>query len=67
MFKFEVNFWDEYGQEPNFERGVVGENSFGAAAEQVANYYGQDNIISLTLEELDSIILEEDISKIFKS
>lgn len=66
MFKFEVEFWDEELQEPNFEIGITDGKDYGEAANHVSDYYGFGNIVSMELEKLNNIIVGDEVERTFK-
>ena len=66
MFKFKVEFWDEKIQEYVLENGITDGETYGIAADHVCDYYGKENVTSMTLEELDNIILSDEVEHIFQ-
>ena len=66
MYKFKVNFWDEMEQKMSTEQGLIGGKTYGDAAENVCDYYGRQNVNGIYLEELDTIILDSEMSHVFE-
>ena len=67
MYKFQVNYWDEDDQKSKDEQGLVSAKNYGAAAEQVVQYYGAANVSSVYLEEWDDILIEDEVLEGFQS
>ena len=63
MFRYEVNYWDEFTDEPMFEKGFVGAETYGSAADKVAEYYGAKNVVDIKLYEIEGLITDTDINE----
>lgn len=67
MFEYTVKYWPEEENEaascpkPIIERGLVTGESYGAAATRIAEYYGVNNLIEITICETYDILNEEEI------
>lgn len=66
MFYYDVEFWDELNQEPNVERGVVHGNSYGEAADKLIEYYGEHNVVTISLSEVEPVMSEEELIDMFE-
>lgn len=66
MFKFKVEFWDEELHKRNYENGITDGKTYGEAADHVSDYYGKENIVTMTLEELQNIIVNDNVEQFFK-
>ena len=61
MFKYKVRYWDETESKTLNETGLVAAKSWGKAVERLREYYGPQNIYSITIEEWDDIISAEEV------
>lgn len=61
MFRYEINFWDEFIQKSSFEKGFVCANSYGDAANKIIEFYGKDNVEDIKLCELENILTDDEI------
>jgi len=66
MFKYKIEFWDEIDNKVIFENGITCGTDYGEAANKVAEFYGYENVISITLTELEKIMCEEEVADLFK-
>lgn len=63
MFRFEVEFWNEESPyEPVIEKGIAAGATYGEAVNRVVEYYGQENIIKVKVYELDTVLIDENLS-----
>ena len=60
MYRYNVEFFDEIESKVTKERGLVGAETFGTAADKLVEYYGKDNIFEMNLEEIEAIMPEEE-------
>ena len=67
MFYYKVQYWDEDICEPQDENGLVAASNYGDAALKVIDYYGHENIVSLTLIEWEDILSREEVTEGFDS
>lgn len=65
MYKYKVYYWDKINDESNTEEGLVGESSYSTAVREIAEYYGEENILNLEIEVVENPLVEEDIRHIF--
>lgn len=62
MFRYTVEYHDESnGWKLVSESGIVGATSYGAAADRVVEYFGKENIFSVSLYELEDVLCDEEI------
>lgn len=66
MFRYEVEFWDEIDNIERKESGFVAAKRYGAAANKLVDYYGKDNISSITISEMLNPICDEEMLEGFK-
>jgi len=59
MFRFTVDFIDEGF--PRTERGILTQTSYGDAANRLVEYYGKENIISISLYETEEVLIDDEI------
>ena len=65
MYKYRVEFWDEVEGIVTYENGVTDGGSYSEAADHISDYYGVENLMSMKLEELDTILLDDDLKNMF--
>ena len=61
MFRFTVDFYDEETHGPNTDKGIVGTSTYGAAADRLVEYYGKENIVSISLYEIEEVVIDDEI------
>ena len=61
MFRFEVNYWNQFTTEPSVEKGFVCASDYGEAANKVIEYYGKDSVVDIKLCELEDVLTDDDI------
>lgn len=62
MYRYTVNFWDELKNEPATDSGLVGGSTYGEAANRVVDYYGQKNVVDITLYEVESVLCDDELA-----
>lgn len=62
MFRYHVKYWDEDIKEPQEEKGLCGAEDYGHAAQRIADFYGKDNIVEMTLYETEDILTDSELS-----
>ena len=67
MFKYQVDFWDEFNKISTTEQGLTSAISYGEAAEKITDFYGKDNIYSIYIEAWGNILTKDDILEGFKT
>lgn len=68
MYHFTVEFWDELLQDVKIETGLAGKSSkYSEAAAEVSSYYGEDNIVSMKLYGVESVLNKEEIIEMLES
>ena len=66
MFRYEINYWDEYDNKQEFEKGIISAENYGIAANKIVDYYGEENIIDIKLCPLEEILTDDDLKDIYK-
>ena len=66
MFRYEVEFWDEIDKIERKESGFIAAKRYGAAANKVVDYYGKNNVSSITLSEMLNPICDEEMREVVK-
>lgn len=66
MFKYTIKYFSEYDEREITTSGLIGASSYGKAAKQLINYYGEDNVYQIQLEELENPIALSDILVAFE-
>ena len=66
MYRYDVEYWDNGIKEPNSDQGLVAVNSYSDAAQLITEQYGENDIITLSLTALNTILTEENIIEEFK-
>lgn len=66
MFKYTVQFWDSFDDRNKTEQGIVTGSSYDDATAEIEEYYGCENIISMSVERLSNLIIKEDVKNLFK-
>ena len=66
MYRYDVEYWDNDIKEPNSDQGLVAANSYLDAAQLITEQYGENNIVTLSLTALNTILTEENIIEEFK-
>lgn len=61
MFRYNVEFWDEMDNKVNKEKGIIGAETYGSAADKLVEYYGADNIFTIELSEIESVMADVDL------
>ena len=67
MFKYQVDFWDEFNKISTTEQGLASATSYGEAAEKITSFYGKDNIYSMYIEAWENILTIDEILEGFKT
>ena len=65
MYHFVVVFIDEYDKIQKKISGLVGATSYNTAVERIAQYYGEESIISIQITSWEEILTEEEIIEEF--
>ena len=66
MFKFKVNFYDEDNFESKEEVGITTGKTYGEACNKIVKFYGEGNIMDVTIESIDDILIEEEVIEMLK-
>lgn len=66
MYRYDVEYWDNNIKEPNSDQGLVAANSYSDAAQLITEQYGENDIVTLSLTALNTILTEENIIEEFK-
>lgn len=66
MFRYEINYWDEYDNRQESDKGIISAENYGIAANKIVNYYGEENIIDIKLCPLEEILTDDDLKDIYK-
>lgn len=61
IYRFQMNYYDEINDDMSSDTGLIAAADWGDAANRVVKYYGNDNVSSFRLEELDDVLLDEDL------
>ena len=68
LVRYEIEYWNDVNQEHANENGFAsaGESeTIGEIVNRIYNYYGEENVISLKVTELNNIITDEEIHEMF--
>lgn len=65
MVHYIVEFYDSDSNQVEKESGLVGKESYSMAVDKICDYYGEKNIISLTVCECEELMCDEDIKTLF--
>ena len=65
MFYYKIDYLDEITEEINVEQGITSGATYSEAANELTQYYGEDNIISIYFSALDSVLNEDEILDMF--
>ena len=66
MFRYEINYWDEYDNRQESDKGIISAENYGIAANKIVNFYGEENIIDIKLYPLEEILTDDDLKDIYK-
>ena len=66
MYRYDVEYWDNNIKEPNSDQGLVAASGYSDAAQLITEQYGENNIVTLSLTALNTILTEENIIEEFK-
>lgn len=66
MYHYIVEYWDTKDQEIRTQSGLVSAESYSNAVEVISSSYKEENIVSLKIYQVDSILEEEEINDIFE-
>lgn len=71
IFRFEIEAWNEIDEEKSIDRGIVAGETYGDAANKLANIYtkpnGENEIISMKLYEIENangVVFDSDLKEI---
>lgn len=53
MYAYEITYWDEVDHKQLNDHGIVYGEDYAHASKNVANYYGEKDVIELTLFALE--------------
>lgn len=62
MFYYEVEYWDDIDGKQAAEKGIADAKTYGEAANQVSEFYGKDNVSSVKISELESILTWDELT-----
>ena len=66
MFRYEINYWDEYDNKQESNKGIISAENYGIAANKIVDYYGEENIIDIKLYPLEEILTDDDLKDMYK-
>lgn len=61
MFHYTVDFWDDEIKESQQETGIVGATTYSEAAQRISDYYGADNIVTISMTQWEDLITTDDL------
>lgn len=61
MFHYTVDFWDDKIKESQQETGLVGAATYSEAAQQISDYYGADNIVTMSMTQWEDLVTTDDL------
>ena len=61
MYYYTVNYIDEDNPHASDESGVISATSYKEAVERLTEYYGENCIVSMTLEAWEDIVTMDEI------
>ena len=61
MFHYKIQYMDEIDKTTENDSGIVGAVSYGSAVDKICEYYGAENVVSLTIEEWENILSAEEV------
>ena len=68
LFQYSVNWLDSLNDPPamSHESGVIAASDYAGAAKHLTSFYGNDNISTLKLTEIEPIMTETELSDMFQ-
>ena len=66
MYHYIVNYFDSIDLRDCKDSGLVAAVDYGAAVNKVVNFYGKENIFSITIEEWEDILCEDEVMESFE-
>lgn len=66
MFYYHIEFWDDEDNVMKKESGLVGATSYNEAMEKVTDYFGGEHVYSITIDEWENILSEDEILEGFE-
>ena len=66
MFYYHIEFWDDEDNVMKKESGLVGATSYNEAMEKVTDYFCSEHIYSITIDEWENILSEDEILEGFE-
>lgn len=66
MFYYCVRYWDEIDCIERKDSGLVVANDYNFATDKVVKYYGKENVFSVTVEQWEEILCEDEILEGFE-
>lgn len=64
MFHYTVEYWDDYEKEEKTESGVIASVDMGSAVNRVVEFYGKENIGSVSIYELEDVLTYDELDVI---
>ena len=61
MFYYKVEFWDEIECKNTTDEGLTDADTYGKAADKVQEYYGKDNVVTISLTEFENVLTVDDL------
>ena len=68
LYTYTIKWWDAYYVEntASCESGIVAASDYGEAMKRLSECYGDGNIITIQLTEINPILTQEDVSETFE-
>lgn len=67
IVRYEIKYWDELDHDTKIEKGITARgNTIGEIVENLYEYFGTNNIMTLKIYECEDIMCDEELEEIFK-
>lgn len=66
MYHYIVDYFDSIDLCDRKDSGLVAAVDYGTAVNKIVNFYGKENIFSITIEEWEDILCEDEVMEGFE-
>ena len=69
IVRYEIDYWDDVGQEPKTDYGIAGaddSDTIGEVVDKIYDHYGTENVVSIKVCEYESILTDDNLREMLE-